>query len=261
MACRWSARPTCGSCRLWPSGRTFTRSRARASSCTAASSTALRIVLAPVRLPHPATRRSPTTQTTPPPRLSQQGPGRVQLRLPADQSLPRRGLQRLQRQLVVRRPDILDRAGPAPRTVHNADISAEIAAIYDKPIEQWDDEEITRGRPRSSDGTFRGRTPSFLTPALQAERQRRLRQLMTNELGTFAADALRVIHAVVMNTSTDNEASVKHRLQWRVRTPAWRVPWFGGGSRTRQAGVGRSRCAGGGGCTSRCTRRRRSRGR
>lgn len=85
-----------------------------------------------------------------------------------------------------------------------ADFSAEIELIYEKPIEQWDDEELARGRPRAHDGTFRGKRPQWLTPALQSERQRRLRQLMADELGTFAADALRTIHSVMTDNRTDD---------------------------------------------------------
>lgn len=85
-----------------------------------------------------------------------------------------------------------------------SDVSAEIELIYEKPIEEWDDEEITRGRPRGRDGTFRGKRPGWLTTNLQAERQRRLRQLMADELATFAADALRTIHSVMMDNETDD---------------------------------------------------------
>ena len=105
-----------------------------------------------------------------------------------------------------------DRKSDEYRTKHNArrraakkaeNLGAEIAIVYEKPIEEWDDEEITRGRPRASDGTFRGRVPKWMTPTLQVERQRRLRQLMADDLGTFAADALRVIHSVMMDDRRD----------------------------------------------------------
>jgi len=91
----------------------------------------------------------------------------------------------------------------ARRKAEKADVSAEIELLYKKPLDQWDDEELTRGRPRGPDGTFRGARPKWLTPALQEERRRRLRQLMADDLGTFAADALRVIHAVMMDKSRD----------------------------------------------------------
>lgn len=82
-------------------------------------------------------------------------------------------------------------------------IGAEIAIVYEKPIEEWDDQELARGRPRDKDGGFKGRRPTWLTPALQAERQRRLRQLLSDELATFAADALRTIHSVMTDKRMD----------------------------------------------------------
>jgi hypothetical protein len=114
----------------------------------------------------------------------------------------------------------------ARKLVTAKDVSAEIAVIYEKPIEEWDDEELTRGRPRSSDGTFRGSRPKWLTPALQAERQRRLRQLMSNELGTFAADALRVIHAVVMDDRRDDDGKLVVPASVRVDAAKYLVDQF-----------------------------------
>lgn len=92
----------------------------------------------------------------------------------------------------------------ARRSVAQTDVGREIEILYSKPIEQWDDEELTRGRPRDKNGGFRGARPSWLTPALQTERQRRLRQLMADDLGTFAADALRTIHSVMTDKRTDD---------------------------------------------------------
>lgn len=83
------------------------------------------------------------------------------------------------------------------------DVSAEIELLY-KPLDQWDDEEIARGRPRGPDGTFRGARPAWLTPTLQVERQRRLRQLMMDEVGTLAGDALRILGSLLDDARTDD---------------------------------------------------------
>lgn len=91
----------------------------------------------------------------------------------------------------------------ARKAVAQADVGREIEILYRKPIEEWDDEELARGRPRDKNGGFLGKRPSWLTPALQSERQRRLRQLMADELGTFAADALRTIHSVMTDDRRD----------------------------------------------------------
>jgi hypothetical protein len=51
---------------------------------------------------------------------------------------------------------------------------AEIATELYKPVEEWDWEELTRGRPRTRDGRFDAATPSWLTPVVQREIERRL---------------------------------------------------------------------------------------
>src|SRR5688572_29031807 len=38
----------------------------------------------------------------------------------------------------------------------------ELELLY-KPMDEWDEEELARGRPRAADGTFRGKSPSWIT--------------------------------------------------------------------------------------------------
>jgi hypothetical protein len=92
----------------------------------------------------------------------------------------------------------------ARRKAAKGDVSAEIELLY-KPLDQWTDEEIARGKLKGPDGTFRGGRPSWMTTAIQEERRRRLRQLMTYELGTMAADALRTIQAVMLDPETSGK--------------------------------------------------------
>ena len=113
------------------------------------------------------------------------------------------------------------------RAAEKADnLDADIAIVYEKPSTEWDDEEIARGRPRGADGTFRGRKPKWLTPALQAERQRRLRQLMADELGTFAGDALRGLHKVLMDDRRDDDGKPVVPASVRVDVGKYLVDQF-----------------------------------
>jgi hypothetical protein len=117
----------------------------------------------------------------------------------------------------------------ARKAVAQADVGQEIELVYGKPIEQWDDEEIYRGRARNEDGRFtQGRRPTWLTPALQAERQRRLRQLMTDELGTFAGDGLRTLHSVMMDDSRDETGKPNVPASVRVDVGKYLVDQFMG---------------------------------
>lgn len=117
----------------------------------------------------------------------------------------------------------------ARKAVAQADVGREIELVYGKPIEQWDDDEIYRGRVRNDDGTYpRGPRPSWLTPTLQAERQRRLRQLMADDLGTFAADALRTIHSVMTDDSRDETGKPNVPASVRVDAGKYLVDQFMG---------------------------------
>src|SRR5262245_63124610 len=53
----------------------------------------------------------------------------------------------------------------ARRKRKKAGESEEFKRLY-KPIEQWDPEELARGRPRSRDGNFTGRPPRWITRAV-----------------------------------------------------------------------------------------------
>jgi hypothetical protein len=68
--------------------------------------------------------------------------------------------------------------------------------------------------------------------ALQAERQRRLRQLMADELGTFAADALRTIHAVMTDDRVDDFGKPVVPASVRVDAGKYLVDQFIGKART-----------------------------
>jgi hypothetical protein len=115
----------------------------------------------------------------------------------------------------------------ARRKAAKGDVSAEIELLY-KPLDQWTDEEITRGRPRDRHGNFSGKRPAWLTPVIQAERQRRLRQLMADDLGTFAGDALKIIHEVMMDNSTDESGKPVVPASVRVDAGKYLVDQFMG---------------------------------
>jgi len=51
---------------------------------------------------------------------------------------------------------------------------AEVSDRWAKPIEEWDWQELARGRPRCADGTFKGVAPQWVTLAVRNEAKRRL---------------------------------------------------------------------------------------
>lgn len=65
---------------------------------------------------------------------------------------------------------------------------------YGKPIEDWDLEELARGRPRSKNGKFNGAAPGWITPTIQKEARRRL---LDHTLGKMAGHIDLAIQTVV----------------------------------------------------------------
>lgn len=104
-------------------------------------------------------------------------------------------------------PPKSDRPRSARRRLRNdiarleENIMHDIELAYEKPVEEWDWEELSKGRPRGKDGQFRGNKPKWITPAIQAEAKRRMRSLTEDELMTHAVDAINVLKDLM----TDNE--------------------------------------------------------
>ncbi|MBM0259758.1 hypothetical protein [Micromonospora sp. 4G55] len=72
-----------------------------------------------------------------------------------------------------------------------------------KPVSEWDDEELARGRPRNSRGSFSGGpTPKWLTPVVEEERRKRLKQATFDRLMTHSLRAMEVMGELVNDPET-----------------------------------------------------------
>lgn len=68
-----------------------------------------------------------------------------------------------------------------------------------KPLEDWDLEELARGRPRDADGHFRGAPPKWITPVVTMEAKRRLGIRALEDLGSMVGAAIGVVYDMMMN--------------------------------------------------------------
>lgn len=82
-------------------------------------------------------------------------------------------------------------------------ITRDMEMLYKKPIEEWDMEELARGRPRNKSGNFTGPSPQWITPLVAKQATDRLRVLTKQELSVYAGDAVRVMHDLMTNEDTD----------------------------------------------------------
>lgn len=76
--------------------------------------------------------------------------------------------------------------------------------ILFKPLDQWDLEELKRGRPRGIDGKFRGPTPQgFLRAEIKEKIREELQRRVRGKLDTLTIDALSTIEAIMDNNEID----------------------------------------------------------
>src|SRR4051794_35813754 len=70
-----------------------------------------------------------------------------------------------------------------------------IAELH-KPLEEWDDEELARGRPRAMDGSFRGKSPDWINRQVHEEALRRFKDLSQGQLRAIVPEALQQLHTI-----------------------------------------------------------------
>lgn len=87
---------------------------------------------------------------------------------------------------------------------HTKDLEIYIEQGHMKPLDEWDVEELARGRPRNSAGTFAGRAPEWLTIAVVKEAKRRLLQHTFGELASHVDSAVKVVVELMMSTDRDD---------------------------------------------------------
>lgn len=79
----------------------------------------------------------------------------------------------------------------------------EFEALY-KPVEEWDLEELARGRPRNVDGDFRGRKPKWITREVHERAMEVFIEVTKGEMGALAPTALDSLRWVLSSDETDD---------------------------------------------------------
>lgn len=74
-----------------------------------------------------------------------------------------------------------------------------------KPIEEWDLEELSRGRPRDKGGGFRGAPPSYMPRAVHERIAERFKALVRDQMNQNATLALGVVGNLITNDDVDDK--------------------------------------------------------
>jgi len=92
----------------------------------------------------------------------------------------------------------------------------EFEALY-KPVEEWDLEELARGRPRDVDGGFKGRKPKWITREVHERAMEQFQMAIKTEMSASTITALDTLRYILENENEDERgkplvpASVKYQ--------------------------------------------------
>lgn len=95
----------------------------------------------------------------------------------------------------------------ARRRMARAEIMSdqEMEVIFRKPIDEWDLEELARGRPRSIDGSFRGPKPKWITRAVHEQSMERFKAAVKSDMNATTVDAMTSLRGMIMNEEVDDK--------------------------------------------------------
>lgn len=80
----------------------------------------------------------------------------------------------------------------------------ELSLLY-KPIEDWDNEELARGRPRDKNGNWSGLTPGYVNRAVHEQIVRRFEVVVRQEMSAQTVDALKVVAKILNDEEEDHK--------------------------------------------------------
>lgn len=78
----------------------------------------------------------------------------------------------------------------------------ELALLY-KPIEEWDNEELARGRPRDKKGGWTTKSPVYVNRAVHEAAVRRFEVIVRQEMNMCTIDALSVVRKILVDEAVD----------------------------------------------------------
>ena len=76
---------------------------------------------------------------------------------------------------------------------------------FPKPVEEWDLEELSRGRPRAIDGTFKGPKPKWISRQVHEQSMELFKAAVRTEMNYTTVSALDVIQAMIQNDEVDEK--------------------------------------------------------
>lgn len=92
-----------------------------------------------------------------------------------------------------------------------------------KPIEEWDIEELARGRPRDAAGGFRGAPPKYMPRAVHERIADRFKMLVRDQMNQSTVQALGVVSNLLTNEEVDEKGKPLVAANVKLDAAKWLV--------------------------------------
>lgn len=92
---------------------------------------------------------------------------------------------------------------------------------FDKPLDQWDPEELARGQIRSTSGTFKGRPPKAVDRRLVEEAIRRFQEHIREEMRVLTPTAMATVQGLLENNQVDSKGRPVVPASVRLQAATW----------------------------------------
>lgn len=92
-----------------------------------------------------------------------------------------------------------------------------------KPIDQWDLEELARGRTRDGGGGFRGKPPQYMPRAVHERISERFKMLVRDQMNISSVQALGVIQNLLGNEAVDEKGKPLVPASTKLDAAKWLV--------------------------------------
>ena len=99
---------------------------------------------------------------------------------------------------LMRRDRVKSRAKRFAKRIEKEELD-----ILHRPVEEWDLEELARGRPRNSIGTFAGRPPAFVTRLVHEAAMSRFKEMIKADMNSNTITAIGVIETLLNSREVD----------------------------------------------------------
>ncbi len=92
-----------------------------------------------------------------------------------------------------------------------------------KPIDDWDLEELSKGRPRNARGDFRGAPPQYMPRAVHERIAERFKMLVRDQMNVSSVQALGVIANLLSNEDIDEKGKPIVAASVKLDASKWLV--------------------------------------